>query len=75
METTRRQYTAEFKRAAVALVTEQGYTITAPPTAHEISLHARRTTDVSGPAALCRHASEFQWVLSICATRRKPDSA
>ena len=29
METTRRQYTAEFKRDAVALVMEQGYTITA----------------------------------------------
>jgi len=29
METTRRQYTAEFKRDAVALVTEQGYTVTA----------------------------------------------
>ena len=29
METTRRQYTAEFKRGAVALVMEQGYTITA----------------------------------------------
>jgi transposase len=29
MGTTRRQYTAEFKRDAVALVTEQGYTVTA----------------------------------------------
>ena len=29
MEATRRQYTAEFKRDAVALVTEQGYTVTA----------------------------------------------
>ena len=29
METTRRQYTAEFKRDAVALVTEQGSTVTA----------------------------------------------
>ncbi len=28
METTRRQYTAEFKRDAVALVMEQGYAIT-----------------------------------------------
>ncbi len=28
METTRRQYTAEFKRDAVALVMEQGYTLT-----------------------------------------------
>jgi transposase len=28
METTRRQYTAEFKRDAVALVTEQGYAVT-----------------------------------------------
>ncbi len=28
METTRRQYTAEFKRDAVALVLEQGYAIT-----------------------------------------------
>ena len=28
METTRRQYTAEFKRDAVALVMEQGYTMT-----------------------------------------------
>ncbi len=27
METTRRQYTAEFKRDAVALVMEQGYAI------------------------------------------------
>ena len=29
METTRRQYTAEFKQDAVALVTEQGYTVIA----------------------------------------------
>ena len=29
METTRRQYTAEFKRDAVALVTEQSYTVSA----------------------------------------------
>ena len=29
METTRRPYTAEFKRDAVALVTEQGYAVTA----------------------------------------------
>jgi len=28
METRRRQYTAEFKRDAVALVMEQGYTLT-----------------------------------------------
>ncbi len=28
MDTTRRQYTAEFKRDAVALVMEQGYAIT-----------------------------------------------
>ena len=28
METTRRQYTTEFKRDAVALVMEQGYTMT-----------------------------------------------
>ncbi len=28
MDTTRRQYTAEFKRDAVALVMEQGYTMT-----------------------------------------------
>jgi transposase len=29
MEATRRQYTAEFKRDAVALVMEQGYAVTA----------------------------------------------
>jgi len=29
MDTTRRQYTAEFKRGAVALVTEQGYAVAA----------------------------------------------
>jgi transposase-like protein len=32
METTRRQYTAEFKRDAVALVMEQGYAVTVAAT-------------------------------------------
>ena len=46
-----------------------------PPTAHEISLHSRGTADVSDPAALCRLAGESQWILSVCAPRRRPGSA
>lgn len=134
-----RQYTPEFKREAMALVTEQGYAVTAaarnlginpnlfhrwkaavqqhqavafpgqghqtpehaelrqlrednrrlqmdrdiskkrrpssPGTAHELCLNSRGTADVSRTAALCRIAGEWQWVLSVCATRRRPVSA